>query len=115
MQRLTLALLVACSGCTSWQVRTGVLTQPLGLRDQVQLCVAGKCRQVHGVRVYGDSVRAVPYFQNPDCDSCAVRFALSDLDAVKTRRIDRDKTIFFGVVMTPILLLLYAASQIPET
>jgi hypothetical protein len=92
-----------------------MLTQRLAPRDQVRLCVRGDCRQVHGVRVFGDSVSAVPYFKAPTCDSCEIHYALRDLGAVQTRGVDRDKTIVFVIVLSPVLLLFYAISHFPST
>jgi hypothetical protein len=43
---------------------------------------------VHGVRVVGDSVWAVPYWKSPRCDSCAVRLARSAIDSVRVQVTD---------------------------
>jgi len=108
------AMLLLALGCTSWYGRSAALGPSLGPRDQVRLWVHGRAYQVHGVRVSGDSVTAVPFIRPPSCDSCALRFALGEIDSAQVRAIDRDKTIFFAIVMTPVVVAFYLASQLPR-
>lgn len=112
---LVAVLLLGVSACTSWHGRAGVLDRPQRTRDQVRLWVGGRSHQVHGVRVFGDSVAVVPFIRPPRCDSCALRFALRDIDSVQVRVFDRDRTTFFAVAMSPLVYLMYVASQIPRT
>jgi hypothetical protein len=71
-------------GCTSWLARPqATLREPLPPRARVQLWVDGHAFVVHGVVVVGDSLRAVPYLRSPTCDSCALHWALRDIDSVR--------------------------------
>jgi hypothetical protein len=97
-----LSLLASCDG---WRGRDGVLGQSLAPRAQVRLWVRGTVHQVHGVRVVGDSVTAVPFIRPLACDSCALRVALHDIDSVQVRAFDRDKSIFMAILVTPMVYL----------
>lgn len=108
------SMLLCAPGCNGWYGRRAALSPPPDTREQVRLWVHGQAYQVHAVRVSGDSVTAVPFFRPPACDSCALRFALRDIDSVQVRAFDRDKTIFFIIIMTPVLVGFYLASQIPR-
>jgi hypothetical protein len=74
--------------------------------------VRGNAHQVHGVLVVGDSVTAVPFIRPPDCDSCALRVALHDVDSVQVRAFDRDKSMFMAVLMMPVVYFILLSSKI---
>jgi hypothetical protein len=112
---LLLCLALALSGCTTWQGRPGALAVPVARRDQVRLWVHGEKYQVHGLRISRDSVIAVPFFRDPDCDSCALRFARSAVDSVQARAFDGRVTLFWAIVLTPVIYVFYLVSQIPPT
>ncbi len=107
------ALAAGAASCASWQGRPHVLDSPLGSRDQVRLWVRGEAHQVHGVRVTTDSVTAVPFIRAPSCDSCALRFARTDVDSVQVRATDWRKTVFAVLVFWgPLAFALYALGGI---
>jgi hypothetical protein len=110
LRRLAFAALAAgAASCASWQGRAHVLDSPLGERAQVRLWVRGEAHQVHAVRVWGDSVIAVPFMRPPACDTCALRFARADVDSVQVRATDWRRTLFAAIVLwCPVLYLLYA-------
>jgi hypothetical protein len=70
---------------------------------------------VHGVTIEGDSVRAVPFFRPPNCDSCAIRVALRDVDSVQVEVANPRANLIGGLLMISLALLLYALTQIPST
>ena len=108
---LLLATLCAC--VNTWQARPGVLAGPLGPRERARLWVRGQGHELHGIRVVGDSVVAVPFFRPPSCDSCALRFALRDVDSVQVLVADQRATITAAVLATVLLVpLLYYLSQL---
>ena len=110
-----LTLTLALASCTSWYAHPNYLAQPLKLRDQVRICAKGECHQVHAVQVFGDSVTAVPYFQDPNCDSCTMHLALSEVDSVQTSGSDKDKNIFLAIVLVPVVAaLIYVATAFPR-
>jgi hypothetical protein len=83
---LLFALLCSATaaGCTPWVARpVATLASIHGKRQRVQLWVGGHVYLVHGVVVQGDSLRAVPSLRPPSCDSCALRFALREIDSVR--------------------------------
>lgn len=116
-RRLRIAALVAIltlQGCTAW--RSGpTINQPLGPRAQVRIWVHGVAHQVHGVRLFGDSVAAVPFTRSPDCVSCAIRLARADIDSVQVRSSDPNMTLLLAVSLSPLMYLLYLAFAMSST
>jgi hypothetical protein len=86
-------VLVLLAGCHLWRRDPQALVQPLGERTRIQLWSRGEVRVVHGVRVRGDSVVAVPYWLPPRCDSCAVRLPLSLVDSVRVQQPAATRTL----------------------
>ena len=80
----------------------------------MRLWVRGEGYQVHGVQLRGDSVMAVSFIRPPTCDSCALRFARTDIDSGQVRAIEWRRSIVAAIVLAPVLYLLYLASQIPR-
>jgi hypothetical protein len=114
-RRIGLCLVTAgaCACVKTWRARPDVLGTALAPREQVRIWARGLGHRVHGVRVVGDSVFAVPYFRPPSCDSCAVRLALSDVDSVQVRVPDRRGSITAAVVTAVVVIpLLYYMSQL---
>jgi hypothetical protein len=65
---------------------------------------------VHGFRLQGDTVVAVPYWKRLDCDSCAVRFARVLIDSVRVQAPDNVRSavsLGAGVVFFVVVLWLY--------
>ena len=111
-RRILLAL-VLLTGCTGWYAHPDVLVAPIPVDDQVRLCARAQCRQVHAVRVTGDSLTAVPYFQRADCDSCTLHYAMTEIDSVQTRGPNTSATAFLLVVTVPAALgYLYLLSRL---
>ena len=101
------------SGCTGWYAHPDLLVEPIPADAQVRLCAHGHCREVHAVTFSSDSVRAVPYFQAPECDSCALHFARGEIDSVQTREINSGATVFTLLITVPIVAgFLYLESQL---
>ena len=105
---------LGASACASWQARPDVLQGTLGRREQVRLWVRGEGHQVHGVRTDGDSLTAVPFIRSPTCDSCALRFAVRDIDSVQVRAFEWRRSVVAAVILAPVLYLFYLMSQIPR-
>jgi hypothetical protein len=108
------AMAAPLASCDGWRGRPGVLSGSPAPRAQMRLWVRGTVHQVHGVRVAGDSLTAVPFIRRPDCDSCALHLALRDIDSVQVRAFDRDKSIFMAILMTPLLYLVLLSFTIPR-
>jgi hypothetical protein len=89
-------------GCHNWHRDPTVLVRPLGDRARVQLWSRGEVHEVHGVRVRGDSVIAVPYWLPPDCDTCAVRLARSQIDSVRIQQPATTRTFILGGVVVAV-------------
>ena len=80
-----LALLLVATGCASWHtLPQETLRTSHGLRDRLQLWVDGRPYLLHGVRPVNDSIAGVPIHLSPACDSCALRFAVADVDSVRS-------------------------------
>ena len=110
-----LGLALSMNGCTGWYAHPNLLLDPIPVDDQVRLCAHGHCRQVHAVTFSGDSVRAVPYFQAPECDSCALHFARTEIDSVQTRGFNSSATAFVLVITVPIAaVLVYVSATFPR-
>ena len=91
---------VALAGCTAWSRDDRALQPPIPTRRPLEIWSGGHSLVAHGVQVYEDSVRAVPRWRPPECDSCLRRYALATIDSVRVRR--------FSPVRTGILLGLFA-------
>lgn len=72
----------------------------------------GRRHQVHALRITADSLVAVPYFRSPACDSCAVRFALRDVDSIRVRGTSVRRSIAAGIVAAGYFYLLVQISRI---
>ena len=105
-----LLLTLSLTGCTAWRREPAGLAQPFGPRTPVQVFTPGSSLVAHGVRVGPDSVRVVPRWQPPSCDSCAVTFPLAAIDSIRVRRFSPGRTVALGVVIGAIL---YGMAQVP--
>jgi hypothetical protein len=115
LRRVGLCLVTAgaCACVTTWRAQPDVLRAALAPREQVRIWARGQDHRVHGVRVVGDSVVAVPFLRPPSCDSCAVRFALREVDSVQVRVVDRRGSITAAIVTGVIVIpLLYYMSEL---
>jgi hypothetical protein len=73
------------SACTGWRGSASVLDGPIPQRQSLQLWSGGRALTVHGVTVRGDTVRAVPGWRPPTCDTCAVYYSRASIDSVRVR------------------------------
>ncbi len=113
-QLALVAWALSAAACATWQARPHVLDTPLRQREQVKLWAHGTGHQVHGVQVRGDSVIAVSFIRPPTCDSCALRFARTEIDSVQVRAFDLRRSIVAAVILAPVLYLLYLGTQVAQ-
>jgi hypothetical protein len=92
-----LALLV--TACTAWRRDASILGASVPERRPVQIWSGGQSLTAHGLEVRGDSLRAVPRWKRPDCDSCARFFALAEIDSTRVRRISPVRTAVLVAVL----------------
>jgi len=84
---LPAALLCLAAGCSIAPRR--IENPPDGAipaQQAIELWQDGHRTLVRNVRVSGDSLRAVPEPAAADCDSCQVRYAVSDVDSLRYPR-----------------------------
>jgi len=104
----------ALLGCTTWQRSAQGLDTSFAPRQSVQLWSVGHAISGHGVRVSGDSVRLVPSWQAPSCDSCARYYSLAHIDSVRTRGAAPVRTGLLAAFLSTLgILAIYAATSGP--
>ena len=87
------------TGCTAWRRDDRALQPPIPNRRPLEIWSGGHSLAAHGVQIHGDSVRAVPRWRPPDCDSCVRHYALTAIDSVRVRRFAPVRTaILVGVL-----------------
>ena len=101
---LPLLIGVTASGCQRWHLDSEVVTRPLSERHRLEIWTATGRHEVHGVRLQGDSVRAVPYWRPPSCDSCALYFPRSTIDSIRVQKVDQFRT---GVALVAVVVELW--------
>ena len=98
--RGTLVFLALATGaCTTWRRDPNALTVPIPSRRPLQIWSGNTSLVAHGVEVRGDSVRAVPRWRPPECDSCARFFALPAIDSVRIHAISPARTTALGMLL----------------
>ena len=114
MRRHLACALVLLSACSSYQHGRPLETVPLPAppRERYEVWSHGKATQLHGLRLEGDSLVGVPWWNDPACDSCRVFIARAEVDSVRAREYDPDKTLTATVaggaaayVLYPMLVL----------
>ncbi|MGH7644422.1 MAG: hypothetical protein ACREMR_02425 [Gemmatimonadales bacterium] len=98
-------LTTSLAACTTWRRSVDVFTQPVPERAALQLWRARESHWVHGVAVRGDSIPAVPRWKPPPCDSCAVFFALAEVDSVRVRVPSTPRTVALATFLAGVLFL----------
>lgn len=93
------AVFLLAGACHSWVTDRQALGRPIPERARVLLWTHGEDREVHGVRVRGDSIIAVPYWLPPDCDSCSVRLPLTAVDSIQIAQPDETKNAILGTAL----------------
>lgn len=106
--RVAMVLLIL-AGCTSFQGGRPVdqLPSPLPPKERVEVWSHGKAFQLHAVHIDADSVRGVRWWHSPECDSCRVAFARSEVDSVRTRRFDSGETGVLVLSLTPVAFITF--------
>jgi hypothetical protein len=97
-------LLVAVAGCTTWRRDADVLTAPIPNRRPVQIWSGNRALVAHGVQIHDDSVRAVPRWKPPECETCARYLTLRAIDSVRVHRVSAVRT---GALIAVVVGLLY--------
>ena len=100
-----LSLLLGLGACVSWRRDPHALNGPIPRRQPLQIWSGNHPLVVHGVQVRGDSLRAVPRWKPPDCDTCAVFLALPTIDSVRVRRPAPVRTGLLGAVLAVCLFI----------
>ena len=96
--------LVVVAGCTTWRRDADILEAPIPNRQPVQIWSGNRALVAHGVQIHGDSVRAVPRWKPPECDSCARYYALTAIDSVRVHHVAPVQT---GALIAVLLALLH--------
>ncbi|MEO6068292.1 MAG: hypothetical protein ABIQ41_09980 [Gemmatimonadales bacterium] len=78
---------------------------PVGERERFEFWSAGKAHQLHAVKVVGDSIQGVPWWNDPACDSCRVTLARSAVDSVRVPKFDGNATGALASVALPFLFI----------
>ena len=111
MSRLLVVLSLGLAGCSSYQHGRPLETVPLPAptRERFEVWSKGKRHQLHALRIEGDSLVGVPWWNDPACDSCRVTFARTEVDSVRGREYDPDKTMTSAITGGVVGYLLYPA------
>jgi hypothetical protein len=117
IQGVSLAALMSFGmalGCSTWRRNAQGIDTSFAPRESVQLWSAGRAISGHGVRVTGDSVRLVPAWQSPGCDSCARHYQRANIDSVRTRVAAPVRTAALATVLSALFILsIYFATSGP--
>jgi hypothetical protein len=96
---LVVTLIVSVSACTTWRRDPQPFNAAIPHRKPMQIWAAEQALTAHGIEVEGDSIRAVPRWKPPDCDTCAQYFRLADIDSVRVRRPSPFRTALLGAAL----------------
>ena len=102
-------LLIVVAACTTWRRDADVLGAPIPARRPVQIWSGNRALVAHGVQVRGDSLRAVPRWKPPGCDTCARYFPLPAIDSVRVRQ---TSTVRTGALVAVLLAWVYVTAGI---
>lgn len=107
MRHPLVPLLGLLSACPSYQgtMSVGKLPDPIAPADRYEFWSHGTGHQLHAVRVVGDSVIGVPWWNDPSCDSCRVALARADVDSVRTPHFDGNATGAAASVAIPFFVV----------
>jgi hypothetical protein len=101
-------LTTSVGACTTWGHKADVLTQPVPERQPLELWTGSQRHWLHGMVVRGDTIRAVPRWKPPGCDSCAILLALADVDSVRVRVASPVRTV---ALVTSLAAFVYIGSR----
>src|SRR4051812_38306367 len=80
------ASVLLLGACYTWRADNGALNRPHASRERFEVWSRNASREVHSLRLSGDTVSGVPYTLPPSCDSCRVQWLRSEVDSVRARR-----------------------------
>ena len=109
------SLCVLLSGCQTWH-REPIHSLRPGTR--VQLWSGGKVKEVHGVRVVGDSLAVVPLGLSPTCEGCGygIRVPLSSIDSMRARYASHSRNLLLvGGAIALVGIVGYVSLITPST
>ena len=86
-------------GCATWRRQDAGLDEPFAPRQRVEIWSRGRPITVHGVTVRGDSVRVVPHWYSPTCDSCVLYYSRATIDSVRVRVPAPDRTVVLATLI----------------
>jgi hypothetical protein len=97
---LLTGLILGEPACTVGPRRVELPTpQPLGPRQQLEVWRGRQAHTLHAVVQTRYSLSGVPVHRPPDCDSCRVTLALTDIDSVRVVNIERVALMTHGLVL----------------
>jgi hypothetical protein len=79
---LAVVTLTACSA--HWQPVTLVQPSSLDSRTVLEFQAKNQLVRLHGVEFKRDSLSGIPWLEHLNCDTCRVRYALSDISQART-------------------------------
>lgn len=91
------ALWLASACGAGWRREELSSERQLPARQQVQLWQGHQARVLHAVVVGRDSVSGVPFHLPPECDSCRVAVARSEVDSMRLGNKERGALKSFGL------------------
>lgn len=114
MKRHLVIFSLLLAGCSSYQHGRPLEAVPLPAptRDRFEVWSKGQAHQLHALRIEHDSLVGVPWWNDPACDSCRVVFARADVDSVRGREYDPDKTTNTAITGGVVAYLVYPAIAI---
>ena len=96
---------VLLSACTTWRASSEGLEPPIPARERREIWVEGRRIIVHGIQFRNDTVRAVPYWKAPDCDSCAIYWPRAAIDSVRVPEVAPGNTVVLGGAVLIVLFV----------
>ena len=102
----SLALLLTLEACAlGWRRIRLPEDTVFAPRQQVQLWEGVSPRVLHAVRVTRDSLRGIPFHDQPKCDSCAIALSRSAVDSVRLGN-QENRGLFTVAIITVFTVIL---------
>ena len=117
MKHRWLPALLLLAGCTSFGRGVPLETIPPADstgRDRYQIWSHGSPQVLWSLRRAPDTLSGVPYWKDPACDPCRVSIPLADVDSVRVKAFDGNKSLAFAVLMTPVVLIAILVSTMSD-
>lgn len=112
-----LPALLLLAGCTSFGRGVPLETIPAADstgRDRYQVWSHGTPQVLWSLRRGADTLSGVPYWKDPACDSCRVTIPIAEVDSVRVKAFDGNKSLAVAVLMTPVILIAIFASAMSD-